>query len=270
MPEFTPFSVASIALTTAILSVFIALRYLAIAGFFYWALWKRPGNLMHARRLTDVRPSRRLIRHEVKWSLTASAIYAVAGAVVIDGWRNGWTRIYLDVSDFGLLYLLVSVPLYMFLHDTWFYWTHRLMHHRRLFRIMHKVHHESLQPTPWAGFSFHPWESLVGAVIVPLLVFIVPIHLGALILLLVIMSITGVTNHAGYEVLPDRWVRGFVGRHWISATHHNLHHRNFRKNFALYFRFWDRLMDTDEMEQAYEFLKQPGIGENARTIRGKI
>jgi sterol desaturase/sphingolipid hydroxylase (fatty acid hydroxylase superfamily) len=262
VPEFAPFSAVGLVFTTVILSLFIALRYVAIAGFFYWALWKRPGNLLGARRLTDIQPPKRLIRHEMRWSLVASLVYAAAGAIVIDAWRSGLTVIYFDVADYGLAWLLVSVPVYMFLHDTWFYWTHRAMHHRKLFRLMHKVHHESRQPTPWAGFSFHPWESLVGAVVLPLLVMLVPIHIGALIFLLVVMSVTSVTNHSGFEILPDRWMRGFIGRHWISATHHNLHHQNYRKNFSLYFRYWDRLMDTDEMEEAYDYLRKDRVAEN--------
>ena len=170
MLQFAPFSLVGFVYTTAVLSLFIVLRYFAIAGFFYWALWKRPGNLLGARQLTEIRPSARVVQHEIRWSVISSVIYAIAGAIVIDAWRSGYTQIYTDVSDFGWLYLLLSVPLYLFLHDTWFYWTHRIMHHRKLFRVMHKVHHESRQPTPWAGFSFHPWESLVGAFILPLLV----------------------------------------------------------------------------------------------------
>ncbi|MEJ2138344.1 MAG: sterol desaturase family protein [Gammaproteobacteria bacterium] len=264
MPEFPPFSLGSLVYTTAVLSVFIVLRYLAIAGFFYWALWKRPGNLLHARRLTDIQPKAQVVRREIYWSLVSSVIYALAGAIVIDAWRSGGTQVYLDVSEYGVLYLLLSLPLYLFLHDTWFYWTHRIMHHRKLFPVMHKVHHESRQPTPWAGFSFHPWESLVGAIILPLLVFFVPVHLGVLIILLVIMTIVGITNHAGFEIFPDKWMRGFFGRHWISATHHNLHHISYRSNFALYFRFWDRVMGTDEMEEAYAYLRTETAPDRAR------
>jgi len=262
MMQFEPFSVAGLAYTLAILSFFIVLRYFAIAGFFYWALWKRPGNLLRARRLTEIKPAAWVVRHEIRWSVISSVIYAAAGAIVIDAWRSGYTLIYTDVADFGWLYLLLSVPLYLFLHDTWFYWTHRIMHHRKLFPVMHKVHHESRQPTPWAGFSFHPWESLVGAFILPLLVFFIPIHIGVLIFLLVVMTVVGITNHAGYEILPDSWVRGFVGRHWVSATHHNLHHLKYRSNFALYFRFWDRVMGTDEMEEAYDFLQPARVGDD--------
>jgi len=236
--------------TFAVLSVFIILRYLAIAGFFYWALWKRPPEKVHAQRLAKRAPDKKLIRHEIRWSIISSLIYAAAGVIIIEAWRSGHTQIYFEVGDYGLLYLLISIPLYLFIHDTYFYWTHRAMHHPKVFPIVHKVHHESRQPTPWAGFSFHHTEAVIGALILPLLVFMVPIHVGALIFLLVLMTVTGVTNHAGYEILPKSWVRGFVGEHWISATHHNIHHQKYQTNFALYFRFWDRLMNTDEMDVA--------------------
>jgi len=254
MFQFPPFSISSLVYGLAVLTIFIVLRYFLIAGSVYWALWKRPPERVHSRRLAKKSPTKKLIKHEIRWSVISSVIYAAAGILMIDAWRSGYTRIYTDVAEYGVVYLLLSIPIYMFLHDTWFYWTHRIMHRPKLFPVMHKVHHESRQPTPWAGFSFHPWEALVGAVIIPVLVFIVPIHLGALLVLLVIMTITGVTNHAGYEILPDSWVQGFVGRHWISATHHNLHHLNYRHNFALYFRFWDKVMGTDEMEEASDYL----------------
>lgn len=241
-------------LTAPALFVIITLRYFAIAGFFYWALWKRPGNLLRARKLTDVTPPARLIRSEMRWSVIASAIYAVPGALVIGAYQSGGTAIYTDVAEYGWAWLVLSVPLYLFIHDTYFYWTHRLMHLPSVFPVVHKVHHESRQPTPWAGFSFHPTESIIGALILPVLVFVIPIHLGAILTILVLMTVVSVTNHSGFELLPDSWLRGFAGRHWISAAHHNLHHQTYRCNYALYFRFWDRVMGTDRLEDAYDFL----------------
>ena len=37
--------------------------------------------------------------------------------------------------------------------------------------------------------------------------------------------------------------------------HHDLHHKHFSCNYALYFRFWDKLMGTDIMESEYDFLQ---------------
>jgi sterol desaturase/sphingolipid hydroxylase (fatty acid hydroxylase superfamily) len=59
--------------------------------------------------------------------------------------------------------------------------------------------------------SFHPTEALTGAVIIPALVFIVPIHVGVLALVLTIMTVMGVTNHMGWEVFPRRLVEGPLG-----------------------------------------------------------
>lgn len=243
--------------TTIALTAIIVARYFAIAGFFYWALWKRPGNLLHARKLTSIVPPGRLIRSEIRWSVISSAIYALPGAIVLEAWKNGGTAIYMNVSEFGWLWYFASVAVYLFIHDTYFYWTHRMMHHPRIFPVMHRVHHESRQPTPWAGFSFHPTEAILGAVILPVMAFLIPIHVSAILFILVLMTVVSVTNHSGFEILPDGWMRGFVGRHWISAAHHNLHHQTYTCNYALYFRFWDRLMGTDQLESEYEFLRTP-------------
>jgi lathosterol oxidase len=247
------------------LTVMIGLRYLAIAGLFYWALWRVGGNVIPARKLTDIRPPRKLILSEIRWSLISSLIYALPGAIVIMAWNAGHTAIYTDVAEYGWLYLLLSIPLYLFIHDTYFYWTHRFMHLPKVFPIMHRVHHESRQPTPWAAFSFHPTESVLGAIIMPIMAFFIPIHVGAILFILTLMTIVSVTNHSGFEILPDRVVRGVIGRNWISAAHHNLHHQNYHCNFALYFRFWDKVMGTDTLEKEYEFLRPATV--DAKLVR---
>src|SRR3546814_1568014 len=62
-------------------------------------------------------------------------------------------------SDYPLWWWPCSVLLYLLIHDTWFYWTHRWMHRPALFRRCHAVHHQSRPPTAWTAMSFHPWES---------------------------------------------------------------------------------------------------------------
>jgi sterol desaturase/sphingolipid hydroxylase (fatty acid hydroxylase superfamily) len=240
--------------TFAALYAIIAVRYFAICGLFYWALWKRDPDKVRARKLTDIRPKPALIRSEIRWSLISSFIYAAPGAVIIEAWKHGGTALYTDVAAYGWWYVPVSIFVFLFVQDTYFYWTHRLMHRPRLFRVMHKVHHDSLQPTPWAAFSFHPYEALLSVIPIPLLVFLVPLHVGALLFILIFMTLCSVLNHTGYEIFPDRWLRGFMGKQMISAAHHNLHHQRYKCNYALYFRFWDKVMGTDVMEEAYDFL----------------
>ena len=78
------------------------------------------------------------------------------------------------------------------------------------------------------------------------LTFVIPIHIYGLAFVLTVMTFFGVTNHMGWEILPARWVRGWLGRHLISASHHHVHHERYTSNYGLYFRFWDRLCGTDQ------------------------
>ncbi|MDE1468211.1 sterol desaturase family protein [Aurantiacibacter sp. D1-12] len=229
----------AIILSAIAMTLIVALRYLLASGIFAWATQKmRPGLYK------GMRPQ---IRQEIRWSLLSAAIYGVPAGVIAWGWNNhGWTQIYSSVSDYPLWYWPLSIFLYLFAHDTWFYWTHRLMHRPKWFRIAHAVHHASRPPTAWAAMSFHPVEALTGAIVIPLLVFAIPIHVGALALVLTIMTVMGVTNHMGWEVFPCWLVHSRAGYWLITASHHQRHHDEYRCNFGLYFRFWDHLCKTDK------------------------
>jgi sterol desaturase/sphingolipid hydroxylase (fatty acid hydroxylase superfamily) len=238
--------------TTVGLFFIILVRYFIVSGLFYWALWGRRPENVHARKLQSGRPSPRVIKNEIKYSILTSAIFAVPGTMMLEAWKSGGTRIYQDLSQYGIWYIPVSAFIYLFLHDTYFYWTHRLIHHPKLFPIIHKVHHDSPNPTPWAAFSFHPWESLMGAIFIPILTFLIPIHMGVLVFVLTVMTVFAVSNHAGYEIFPDFLMRGPFGHWMITATHHDLHHKKYECNYGLYFRFWDRLLRTDVWVKTYD------------------
>lgn len=220
------------------MTLIVGLRYLAVSGAFAWATRRRHPGLYAGLD--------RQMRREIGWSLASAAIYGIPAGVVMWGWRTkGWTGIYTDVADYPLWWLPASVLLYLFAHDTWFYWTHRWMHRPRPFRLAHAVHHQSRPPTAWAAMAFHPIEALTGAVVIPTLVFVIPIHWGALGFVLTAMTVMGVTNHMGWEVFPSWMWRGRLGGWLITASHHQRHHERYGCNYGLYFRFWDRLCGTD-------------------------
>ena len=93
--------------------------------------------------------------------------------------------------------------------------------------------------------SFHPIEAITGAVVIPALLFVVPIHVAVLGLVLAIMTLMGVANHMGWEMFPRALVHGPAGDWLITATHHDQHHTTYRGNYGLYFRFWDKACGTD-------------------------
>jgi sterol desaturase/sphingolipid hydroxylase (fatty acid hydroxylase superfamily) len=213
-------------------------RYLASSGFFAWLTRRaRPG------RYAGLAPQ---IRREIGWSLVSAAIYGTPAGIVAWGWRqHGWTKLYGDWSAWPLWWLPLSVLVYLALHDSWFYWTHRWLHRPAVFRIAHAVHHASRPPTAWAAMSFHPIEALTGAVVIPALVLLIPIHVAALGVVLAVMTVMGITNHMGWEIFPRRFLASPVGAWLITASHHHRHHERYHCNYGLYFRLWDRLCGTD-------------------------
>lgn len=228
----------AILLSALAMTVIVGVRYLIISGIFAAATRaKHPGLYAGLDRQ---------MRREIGWSIASAAIYGIPAGVLAWGWQNrGWTLVYADIHDYPLWYLPLSVLLYLCVHDTWFYWTHRWMHRPKPFRLAHAVHHASRPPTAWAAMAFHPIEALTGAVIIPLLVLLTPIHVAALGVVLTVMTVMGVTNHMGWEIFPAFLWRGRLGGWLITATHHQRHHERYGCNYGLYFRFWDRLCNTD-------------------------
>jgi len=230
----------------AFVAIIIA-RYFAIVWPIHWLLWKRDSSKVKARRLSKREPTAQTIKNEIKLSTISAFIYALPAAIVIEVWKAGGTVLYSGpiISPSAWSYVAFSAFLYLFVQDTWFYWTHRLMHHKALYQLTHAGHHRSVQPTPWASFSFDPLEAMSSAWLLPVMALFVPLHVGVALALLMIMTINAVFNHAGWEVYPDKWVKGWFGKVFITAAHHNLHHTKFRGNYGLYFRFWDYLAKTD-------------------------
>ena len=119
------------------------------------------------------------------------------------------------------------------------------MHKPSVFRIIHKTHHESNTTSAWTAFSFHPIEGLLQAIILPAILVFLPMHLYVLLLQLTLMTFSSVINHLEIETYPANFRKHVIGKWIIGATHHSLHHKQFRYNYGLYFTFWDKAIKTE-------------------------
>ena len=232
-----------IAIGTAQTTLIVLVRYFAASGGF--AFWTAKRGITAGPK--DSARRRKQITDEIRWSVGAAIIYGIPAGIMLSLWQKSHlTAISIDFGVGAALWWLPSVLLYLFLHDSWFYWTHRWMHGPRLFKTVHAVHHASKPPTAWAAMAFSPWEALSGALVIPVMAFIIPIHWTALGVVLTVATVMGVTNHMGWEMFPARWVNGAFGRHIITASHHEAHHARYNCNYGLYFRFWDKVCGTDQ------------------------
>jgi len=63
---------------------------------------------------------------------------------------------YEEIPSLGLL--LIQLFWMFVCEDFAFYWSHRLLHHPKLYPYIHKVHHESKSTTSLSAVATHPVE----------------------------------------------------------------------------------------------------------------
>jgi Delta7-sterol 5-desaturase len=192
---------------------------------------------------------------EITYSVATVGVFAAIAAVVLALVVSGHADIYEDPRKYGLTWFFLSVPLLMIWHDTYFYWTHRLLHTRWLLRRVHFVHHRSRHPSPFAAYAFHPVESLLNGLVMLLALLVVPLNVYVLVTFGILEMMRAAFSHATVETMP----RGFP-RHWfwgrfVTTTHHHLHHEAVHGNFALWFTWWDRWCGTERAEYLARFDK---------------
>lgn len=225
----------------------IFLRYLAFSGAYNWLFRKKLRPWFNDRILHTGATGSNLVRLEVLRSAGVSLIFALFGIFMLWLWQRGYTLLYLDIeSAWDWLWLPLGPTLFLLAQETYYYWVHRWMHRPGIYERVHKWHHESIETTAWTAFSFHPIEALIQAVFLPLSILLIPMHVFAFLSLLVIMTLSATINHAGVEVFPRSWSSTPLLRGLIGATHHDVHHRQARYHFGLYFTFWDKWMGTEK------------------------
>lgn len=234
-------------------------RYLVGSIGVFLLIWVALEKPLSARKIRP--PTKRVnqIRRELSYSALTVVIFMLMGVFVYEGAAAGVFKFYSDVGDYGWGYLAFSVALLALFHDSYFYWTHRLMHHPRLFRRFHALHHRSVNPTPFTAYSFNPTEAAVNFMAVPIFCALVPMHDLATVIYMWLMIVRNALGHCGYELMPRGWTRNPWLNWSTTITHHDMHHEKMTGNFGLYFTWWDKWMGTEHADYHARFDKAVGV-----------
>ncbi|XP_013413815.1 fatty acid hydroxylase domain-containing protein 2-like [Lingula anatina] len=160
---------------------------------------------------------------------------------VVMRWRGcQYTPESLPTFQWVLLELLV----FSLAEEFFFYYSHRTFHHPRIYRLIHKRHHEWTAPIGIIALYAHPIEHIFSNM---LPVFMGPTimgsHMATSYLWLVLALLSTTVSHCGYHLpfLP-------------SPEAHDFHHFKFTNNFGV-LGVLDRLHGTDNhfrASKAYE------------------
>jgi lathosterol oxidase len=210
-------------------------------------------DLLEGKRIQKRKASNKDRRREILYSVSTSVIFSLNGFFLVFGLKQ------MDVINItaGSAWHLIAFQsaLIILAHDAWFYWLHRAMHWRPLFRAAHLAHHRSMAPTPWAAYAFAPLEALLEAIFLPLFLLVINVDGLTILIFLMHMMARNVVGHSGHEIFPKGWSRLPVLGWITTVTHHDIHHELGRWNYGLYFTFWDRLMGTEHPDYHARFEK---------------
>lgn len=129
-----------------------------------------------------------------------------------------------ESSPFYLFAVALVLPIF---HETHFFCIHRLIHWPPLYRRVHSVHHNSVNPSPWSSLSMHPVEHLLYFS-TALLHVVIPSNPILAIYQLHFAGFGAVVGHIGFDRIE-------LGKDKAFATHaytHYLHHKYFEVNYG--------------------------------------
>lgn len=190
---------------------------------------------------------------ELGYSLTTMIIFSLIIVLLNSPSIGPHTTRYKDINEWGWAYYFSAFPIMFIMHDAYFYFMHRLMHHPSVFKYIHLVHHQSTNPSPWAAYAFHPLEAIIEQGIVIIFYFTIPIHITHLAIFFLFSIIYNVYGHLGYELYPRGFNKTMLGK-WINTSvNHNQHHQYFKGNYGLYTLIWDRLFGTIRQDYDQQF-----------------
>lgn len=236
----------------------IGSRYFLVAGAAFLLCYVLFFRRIEHHKIQSRNPKAKDYLREIGYSLFTISLFALVPLffLTLEPVRVH-TTFYTDIKEYGPIWFWAAFPVMLIMHDTYFYWTHRLMHHPVLYPYFHRVHHLSVNPSPWAAYAFHPLEAFVEVGIFVLFLFTIPVHKLHFFLFFFFSIVYNVYGHLGWELYPKSFARSVLGR-WINTSvSHNQHHQMARDNYGLYFLFWDRVMGTvrKDYEETFDRIK---------------
>ena len=167
---------------------------------------------------------------------TGVPIWTAYEVAMLHAWAQGWG----PWATFGdhpvaLIALGLLIPAF---HEAHFYVIHRLIHTPLLYKWVHSVHHNSVNPSPWSSLSMHPVELLLyfSDVLIHL---VLPSHPMLMLYHLQVTGTGAVVGHIGFDKIE-------VGDTAADshAYAHSLHHKHFEVNYADGLMPFDRIFGT--------------------------
>lgn len=218
------------------------LLYFTVATFSFYAIYDKR-LLNHPQILPNQ------IRREIMCTVKSVPFMSVPTVVLFFIEVRGNSKLYNDVGDSPLGYagLALSCVTFIAFTDACIYWIHRFLHHRTVYKYLHKTHHTWKVPTPFASHAFHPIDGFLQSCPYHLYPFLFPLHKVTYLGLFIFVNIWTVSIHDG-----DYRVPGVLQPLVNGCAHHTDHHLFYNYNYGQFFTLWDRIGGSYKNPSAFE------------------
>lgn len=156
---------------------------------------------------------------------TAMPIWTAIEVGILYAYANGYVP-WLTFAE-NPWYLFILALLVPVIHETHFFLLHRALHWGPLYKWVHSVHHNSVNPSPFSSLSMHPVE-LLGYLGVALWHLVIPSNPILALYQLHFAGFGAIPGHIGFDKIE-------VGGEALIDSHayvHYLHHKNFEVNYG--------------------------------------
>lgn len=190
----------------------------------------------------------RVTKKEIAGTIISLMIFLLVGALIDWCINKGYIHFYI-VPFAGIklwFWSFLNFLLILFLHDIYFYVTHRFLHLGFIFRRVHSWHHRSITVNPWTAFSFHPFEAIIQIAFIPLIALLIPVSQTVLWVVTAFLLFMTVYGHSGYEFRAKKLK---IFNIFNMSIDHTLHHKYTKYHYGLYLNIWDKMFKSISPEK---------------------
>jgi sterol desaturase/sphingolipid hydroxylase (fatty acid hydroxylase superfamily) len=195
------------------------------AGLIVFLVWAFYSPRFSRYRIDAGGPIKLSLDERIRNVATSSAVSLVAVL--------GSTYLYFDrlfhQHPTSVATILLQALLILVLYDFAYYALHRGMHHKKIMRFVHGVHHRAKSPSALESFFLHPAELLAGLFLLMASTWLVgPVHVYAFGAAFFVYSTLNILIHSGLDFGHPL----LAPIDFLSRKHHVHHFNDFSKNFS--------------------------------------